>query len=124
VRAAHQLQVGDARAALAFAAEVADCADAAELGDRIDALSRLIGADSVVVTACRDWEVTGTIEAGDPSVYTPELVGAIVRNWREHPVMASDVAGGGVGACRVSDSSFREPGAGAPSSTTSTGRSG
>lgn len=103
MRAAHQLQVGDARAALAFAAEVADCADPAELTDRIDALPRLIGAEGVVVTACHDWNVAGTIEAGDPSVYTPELVEAIARNWREHPVMASDVAGGGQGARRVSD---------------------
>lgn len=98
-----QLGIGDARAALALAAEVADCATADEFAAQVDALSALIGAEAALVTTCREWSVAPAIEAGDPSVYTSDLMAVVARNWREHPVMAEDLATAGRGARRISD---------------------
>jgi DNA-binding CsgD family transcriptional regulator len=98
-----QLGVGDARAALALAAEVADCADARDFAAQVDALCALIGAEAALVTTCREWTVDPAIEAGDPRVYTAELMGVVARNWREHPVMSLDLASRGAGARRISD---------------------
>ncbi|HWH19400.1 MAG TPA: hypothetical protein VN671_02615, partial [Solirubrobacterales bacterium] len=97
------LQIAEARAALALAAELAECTEAAELADRTEALAALIGAEGVIVTGTRDWMGETTIEVGDPDVYRAELLGAIGRDWRDHPVMAPDLAAAGYGARRLSD---------------------
>lgn len=97
------LQIVDVRAALAFVADLADCGDSDELTVLIGTLAALIGAESALVTGCQAWAPSLSVEAGDADVYTPDLMGAAGRNWQEHPVMRSDVAGGGQGARRVSD---------------------
>jgi DNA-binding CsgD family transcriptional regulator len=97
------LGVGDARAALALAAEVADCGDARDFAAQVDALCTLIGAESALVSTCEEWTVDPAIEAGDPGVYTADLMAVVARNWREHPVMTLDLATPGAGARRISD---------------------
>jgi DNA-binding CsgD family transcriptional regulator len=103
VGAESELRIADARAALALAADLAECTDAAGLADRVEALADLIGAEGVIVSALHDWMDETTIEAGDPDLYRPELLGAIGRDWRDHPVMAPDLATPGRGARRLSD---------------------
>jgi DNA-binding CsgD family transcriptional regulator len=97
------LGIGDARSALALAAEVADCGDARDFAAQVDALSALIGAESALVSTCNEWTVDRRIEAGDPCVYTADLMAVVARNWREHPVMSLDLATPGDGARRISD---------------------
>lgn len=97
------LQMVDVRAALAFVADLAECGDSDQLTLMVGTLAALVGADAALVTGCRPPTAALSIEAGDAGVYTPDLLGAAGRNWREHPVMTSDVMGGGEGARRVSD---------------------
>ncbi len=99
----NELSGEDARAALALAAGVAECADAAGLRDRIEAIATLIGAEGVIVSATYDWTPEGTVEVGDPGLYTPALLEAIGRSWRDHPVMVSDLRAPARGARRLSD---------------------
>lgn len=103
MRDALELKAGDARAALAFAAAVAECADEVELGTRIEALPKLLGAEGVIVTAGRNWMAGATVEFGDPVLYTPALLGAVERDWRDHPVMVPDLTAAAGGARRLSD---------------------
>jgi DNA-binding CsgD family transcriptional regulator len=103
VGAESNLQIAEARAALALAADLAECTEAADLADRTLALAALIGAEGVIVTGTRDWMGEMTMEVGDPGLYRAELLGAIGREWREHPVMAPDLAAAGYGARRLSD---------------------
>lgn len=99
-----ELQIGDARAALAFAAEVAECAGEAELTSRIEALPDLIGADGVIVTAGREWMGEMTMEVGDPGLYSPDLMAAVEREWRDHPLVSADLfAAAAESARRLSD---------------------
>ena len=98
-----QLRGGDARAALAFAGDVATCRDAAQLDAQIATLPRLVGSDGVIVTDCRDWASDVVLEVGDPRVYRPELLGVIGREWREHPVLTRDLAREAHGARKISD---------------------
>jgi DNA-binding CsgD family transcriptional regulator len=93
----------DVKAALAFVADLAECGDSDQLTLLIGAMAGLIGADGALVTGCVAAAPDLSVEAGDNAVYTPHLMGAASRNWREHPVMTSDVMGGGEGARRVSD---------------------
>jgi DNA-binding CsgD family transcriptional regulator len=97
------LQIVDVRAALGFVADLADCGDTDQLTLLLGVLVGLIGADVALITGCREPMAEFSLEAGDPAVYTPDLMGAAARNWREHPVMAADMRGGGEGARRVSD---------------------
>ncbi len=97
-----QLRIADARAALALAGDLAECVEEAEFADRIEALGALIGAEGAIVSAVHDW-VPSSLEAGDPDLYRPELLGAIDRDWRDHPVMAPDLATPSRGARRLSD---------------------
>jgi DNA-binding CsgD family transcriptional regulator len=101
--ATFQLGLGDARAALALAAEIADCADARDFAAQVDALAALIGAESALVSTCSEWTVDPALEAGDPGIYTSDLMAVVARNWREHPVMSLDLATPGEGARRISD---------------------
>jgi DNA-binding CsgD family transcriptional regulator len=103
VGAESELRIADARAALALAADLAECTEEADLADRTLGLAALIGAEGVIVTGSRDWMCETTIEAGDPGLYRPELLGAIGRDWRDHPVMAPDLATPGRGVRRLSD---------------------
>jgi len=103
VSALPDLQIDEALAALEFAVGLTECTDAEAFATQIGLLERLIGAESALVSSCEGWAPTTTIEAGDPSVYTPDLMAATVPNWRDHPVLAHDVVGGGHGARRVSD---------------------
>lgn len=98
-----ELQIDEALAALEFAAGLTACTDADGFATQIGLLPRLIGAETALVSSCEGWAAATTIEAGDPSVYTPDLMAAMAPNWRDHPVMAHDVVGGGHGARRVSD---------------------
>jgi DNA-binding CsgD family transcriptional regulator len=97
------LQIVDVRGALAFVADLAECGDSDQLTLLIGTLAGLIGADTALVTGCQAWAADLSVEAGDPAVYTADLMGAASRNWKEHPVMTRDVMGGGGGARRVSD---------------------
>jgi len=103
VEAEHELTMADARAALEFAAAVAECADAAELVGRVEALAGLIGADGVIAVGSKGWMADMVVEAGDRDVYEDVLLEAIGRDWRDHPVMVPDLTGGGGGARRLSD---------------------
>jgi DNA-binding CsgD family transcriptional regulator len=97
------IQIAEARAALALAAELAECTEEADLADRTLALSGLIGAEGVIVTGSRDWMGETTIEVGDPGLYRGELLGALSRDWRDHPVLVRDLAAAAPGARRLSD---------------------
>ena len=97
------LQIAEARAALALAADLAECTAEADLADRTLALAALIGAEGAIIIGGRDWMGETTIEFGDPGLYRAELLGAVGRDWREHPVMVPDLAAGGRGARRLSD---------------------
>jgi DNA-binding CsgD family transcriptional regulator len=108
VGAESDLRIAEARAALALAAELAECTEAADLADRTLALSALIGAEGVIVTGSRDWMGETTIEVGDPGLYRAELLGALGRDWRDHPVLVPDLAAAARGARRLSD--FVSPG--------------
>jgi hypothetical protein len=68
-------EIAEARTALALAAELAECTEAADLADRTLALGTLVVAEGVIVTAARDWMGETTIEVGDPGVYRAELLG-------------------------------------------------
>jgi DNA-binding CsgD family transcriptional regulator len=103
VGAESELRVADARAALALAAELAECGEVAELTGRIEAVADLIGAEAVIVSASRSGTGETTVEAGDPGIYRSELLGAIGRDWRDHPVLALDFAAPARGARRLSD---------------------
>lgn len=98
-----ELRIADARAALAFAAEVAGCTVESDLADRIGELGPLIGAEGVIVIGSRDWMTETAIEVGDPALYHADLLGAVGRDWRDHPVMVPDLAAAGHGARRLSD---------------------
>lgn len=98
-----QLRISDVRAALSFAADLAGCTDAGRFAEQVDALPGLIGADGALISGCRKWVVEQAVEVGDPRIYTPELLSAAGRHWREHPVMTRDVAATGREARRVSD---------------------
>jgi len=102
VGAESELRIADARAALALAAELAECVEEATFTDRIEAVGALIEAEGVIVSAVHDW-VPSALEAGDPDLYRPELLGAIDRDWRDHPVMAPDLTTPGRGARLLSD---------------------
>jgi len=93
----------DARALLTFAGEIADCADARALDAQIAALGRVVGADGVLVTDCRDWAREVVVEVGDRDVYRPEVFAAIGRGWSEHPVLINDLSHADPGARRTSD---------------------
>jgi DNA-binding CsgD family transcriptional regulator len=103
VGAESDLQIADARAALVLAAEVAECTDEADLADRVEALGAMIGAEGAIVMAGQEWMGKMVIEAGDPGLYRAELLGAICRDWRDHPVMVPDLATEARGARRLSD---------------------
>lgn len=100
---APQLRSRDAGAALAFAGEVAACRDATQLQAQFRELSHLIRADGVLVSACHDWVNDLVIEVGDERLYRPQLLEAIRRAWREHPILASDLARPAHGTTRLSD---------------------
>lgn len=100
---AMQLRGRDAATALAFAGEVAACRDPAQLRAQFDELPRLIGADGVLVSACHDWANDLVMEAGDVRVYRPELLDVARRAWRDHPVLAHDLARPARGTTRLSD---------------------
>ncbi|HTR76378.1 MAG TPA: helix-turn-helix transcriptional regulator [Solirubrobacterales bacterium] len=98
-----ELRIADVKAALTFAAELAGCTEEAGFVDRTGALGALIGAEGVIVVGGRDWMGEVVVEVGDPGLYSPELLGAIGRDWRDHPVMAPDLAAAAPGARRLSD---------------------
>lgn len=98
-----ELKARDARAALAFAAAVADCEQEAEFADQTEALTGLIGAEGVIVISSRDWMGEAAVEIGDRDVYSAELLAAVDRGWREHPVIVPDLVSGAPGARRLSD---------------------
>jgi DNA-binding CsgD family transcriptional regulator len=103
VGAESDLQIAEARAALALAADLAECTDDAELADRTLALAALIGAEGVIVTGSRDWMGETTLEVGDPGLYRAEMLGALGRDWRDHPVLVPDLVARARGARRLSD---------------------
>ena len=88
---------------LAFVGDVAACRDAIELDERLATLPRVVGADSIVVTACRDWASDVEVEVGDPDVYRSDLITVIGRDWREHPLLCGDLGQASFGARRTSD---------------------
>lgn len=98
-----ELKAGDARAALAFAAAIADCEQEAELAAQVEALSGLIGAEGVIVMASRDWMGEMTIEIGDRGTYSPGLLEAVELGWRDHPLLVPDLVARARGARRLSD---------------------
>ncbi|HEX3737349.1 MAG TPA: helix-turn-helix transcriptional regulator [Solirubrobacterales bacterium] len=103
MRAENQLKAGDARAALSFAAAVAECADEAQLTARFESLAGLIGADGVIVVGGRDWMAETAVEVRDPGVYPAGLLEALAHCWRDHPVMVPDLAVADRRARRLSD---------------------
>lgn len=98
----------DMRIALALAGDLATCRNAEELEAQFESVPRLIPADSVVISALRTAAGRLVVEAGDSDVYRPELLDAVSRHWREHPVMSGDLARAGHGARRLSDFTTRE----------------
>jgi DNA-binding CsgD family transcriptional regulator len=98
-----ELRGADAESVLAFAGELAACDAEEELSAQVALLPPLAGADSVVVTDCRDWARVVRIEIGDPDVYRPELLQAVARGWREHPVLKHDLASAARGTRKLSD---------------------
>src|SRR6266545_1301055 len=98
-----QLRGSDARALLAFAGDVADCRDAAQLDAQIARLPCVVGADAVIVTDCREWAQDVVLEVGDPGVYRSDMWDAVARGWREHPLLRRDFARAADGARRTSD---------------------
>ncbi|MBS1861915.1 MAG: hypothetical protein JSS68_09400 [Actinobacteria bacterium] len=103
VGAENELKTRDARAALGFAAAVAECTDAAGFVERVEALASLIGADGVILVGSRDWMAAMEVEVGDPGVYPAGLLEAVAHSWRDHPVMVPDLAAADRGARRLSD---------------------
>ena len=98
------LRGSDSRALLALAGDVAECETAAQLEAQIAVgLPRVIGADAVMVTACRDWGDEVELEVGDRDVYCAELLAAIGTRWREHPVLTRDLARANSAPRRLSD---------------------
>jgi DNA-binding CsgD family transcriptional regulator len=95
-----QLQISDARAALGFAADIADCADAAQLATQ---LPGLVGAEGVIMTASRDWMGEMAVKVGDPALYSADILAGFGRGWRDHPVMVPDLAAASLATRRLSD---------------------
>jgi DNA-binding CsgD family transcriptional regulator len=93
----------DARALLSFAGEIARCGDAEALDAQIAALGGVVGADGILVTDCRDWARDVVVEVGDRDSYRPEMLAAVGRGWREHPVLTRDLSRAAPGARRTSD---------------------
>jgi DNA-binding CsgD family transcriptional regulator len=98
-----ELKAGDARAALAFAAGVAECVEETQLAARFEALPDLIGAEGVIVMGSRDWMAEMAVEVRDPGVYPVGLLEALAHCWRDHPVMVPDMAVADRGVRRLSD---------------------
>jgi DNA-binding CsgD family transcriptional regulator len=98
-----QLRSDDARAALAYAADLSNCREAQQLVEQIGALPSLVGAEAVIVSACENWGTTITLDVGDRRIYSPPLMEAIARGWHEHPVLTRDLARPIEGASRTSD---------------------
>jgi DNA-binding CsgD family transcriptional regulator len=96
------LRAADARAALGFAGEVADCRDGADLDAALARLARLVGAEAAMTSSYRPASVA-RLEAGDPSIFTPELLAAVGANAADHPVARSDFRAPQSGARRLSD---------------------
>lgn len=102
------LSTQDMRTALALAGELATCRGTDELEAQFESVPRLIPADSVVISALHTASGRLVVEAGDSDVYRPEMLDAVSRHWREHPVMAGDLARVGHGARRLSDFTTRD----------------
>lgn len=96
------LRVADARAALGFAGEVADCREGADLDAALTSLAGLVGAEAAMTSSYRLASVP-RLEAGDPSIFTPELLAAVGANAADHPVARGDFRAPQSGARRLSD---------------------
>jgi DNA-binding CsgD family transcriptional regulator len=93
----------DARAALEFAAGLAECSDPLRLKDQLTGLVDLVGAEAVVLSSSRGWMGEASFEVADPEIYSRELLGAVGRGWREHPLITSDLAEPRERVLRLSD---------------------
>lgn len=93
----------DRRRAFELAGEIAASRDAAGFAERLDGLPELIGADAMMVSVCRAWGTDLALELGDPGLFRPELLEAVVACRDEHPVMARDLARADTATRRISD---------------------
>jgi DNA-binding CsgD family transcriptional regulator len=93
----------DARAALDFAAGLAECSDPGRLADQLTGLVDLAGAEAMVLSTSGGWLGGASFEVADPAIYSREMLGAVGRGWREHPLIASDLAEPRGRALRLSD---------------------
>jgi len=93
----------DARAALEFAAGLAECADPGRLKDQLAGLVDLVGAEAMILSSSQGWMGEASYEIADPEIYSRELLGVAGRGWREHPLIVSDLTTPRGKALRLSD---------------------
>ncbi|HVW47387.1 MAG TPA: helix-turn-helix transcriptional regulator [Solirubrobacterales bacterium] len=98
-----QLRMKDARAALEFAAGLAECSDPRRLKDQLAGLVDLVGAEAMVLSSSQGWMGEASFELADPQIYSRELLRAVGREWREHPLITSDLVEPRERVLRLSD---------------------
>jgi len=106
---AADLGSSDLRSALGFAADLADCADAATLEEQVHRLPRIVGADTIIVGSVHkprpgSREPARLVASDDPpGFFDEEAREAFGRLWRQQPVVVHHFGGFVAGASKLSD---------------------
>ncbi len=85
-----ELSLRDGRLALALADCFAVCRDERDLREQIAELPQRIGADSVLVSGLSIGSGLRVLEPNDATLYRRDMLEAVDRHWREHPVLVAD----------------------------------